>query len=36
MGLLLLLGVDLGLSSVLTNVMHSLPHSRALETEGEY
>jgi len=35
MGLLLLLGVDLGLSSVLTNVMHSLPHSRALETEAD-
>ncbi|KAJ7912313.1 peptidase M48 family protein [Mycena leptocephala] len=34
-GLLLLLGVDLGLSSVLTNVMHSLPHSRALETEAD-
>ncbi|KAJ6562604.1 peptidase family M48-domain-containing protein [Mycena capillaripes] len=35
MGLLLLLGLDLGLSSMLTNVLHSLPHSRALETEGK-
>jgi len=35
MGLLLLLGLDLGLSSLLTNVLHSLPHSRALETEAD-
>ncbi|KAJ7236339.1 hypothetical protein C8J57DRAFT_1194372 [Mycena rebaudengoi] len=31
---LLFLGIDLGLSSILMNVLHSLPHSRALETEG--
>ncbi|KAF7336184.1 Peptidase-M48 domain-containing protein [Mycena venus] len=35
MGLLFLLGIDLGLSSLLTNVLHSLPHSRALETEAD-
>jgi hypothetical protein len=34
MVLLAFIGVDFGLSSVLTNVLHSLPHSRALETEG--
>ncbi|KAJ7645081.1 peptidase family M48-domain-containing protein [Mycena polygramma] len=34
-GILLLLGLDLGLSSFLTNILHSLPHSRALETEAD-
>ncbi|KAF8181942.1 peptidase family M48-domain-containing protein [Mycena galopus ATCC 62051] len=35
MGLLVLFGLDFGLSSLLTNVLHSLPHSRALETEAD-
>ncbi|KAK7044376.1 peptidase family M48-domain-containing protein [Favolaschia claudopus] len=35
MGLLALLGVDFGISSVLANLLHSLPHSRALETEAD-
>ncbi|KAJ7796956.1 peptidase family M48-domain-containing protein [Mycena olivaceomarginata] len=35
MVLLAFIGVDFGLSSVLTDVLHSLPHSRALETEAD-
>ncbi|KAJ7255792.1 peptidase family M48-domain-containing protein [Mycena haematopus] len=35
MGVLVLLGIDFGLSSLLTQVLHSLPHSRALETEAD-
>ncbi|KAJ7308676.1 peptidase family M48-domain-containing protein [Mycena albidolilacea] len=35
MVLLAFIGLDFGLSSVLTNVLHSLPHSRALETEAD-
>ncbi|KAJ6489946.1 peptidase family M48-domain-containing protein [Mycena sanguinolenta] len=35
MGLLVLLGIDFGFSSLLTQVLHSLPHSRALETEAD-
>lgn len=34
-GLLLMLGIDPFLSSMLTTYLLSLPHSRALETEGE-
>ncbi|KAJ7512983.1 peptidase family M48-domain-containing protein [Mycena galericulata] len=34
-GLLLMLGIDPFLSSMLTNYLYSLPHSRALETEAD-
>ncbi|KAJ7785239.1 peptidase family M48-domain-containing protein [Mycena maculata] len=34
-GLLLVLGIDLFLSSMMTNLLYSLPHSRALETEAD-
>ncbi|KAJ7032418.1 peptidase family M48-domain-containing protein [Mycena alexandri] len=34
-GLLFLLGIDPGLSSIVTQYLYSLPHSRALETEAD-